>query len=130
MDRCLELANEARQRGEPGVGCVVVRDGLVVGEAAESVRESLDPAGHAEILALRRACQAVGSLDLSGCELYTNVEPCLMCSHAIRECGVSAVYILNPVEGIGGVTSAFPILTDETLPYEFKPPRVVWLDRT
>lgn len=86
----------------------------------------MDPAGHAEILALQAACRSLGSLDLAGSTLYTNVEPCFMCSHAIRECGIAKVVILQPFEGMGGVTSIHPILTDDRLPYRWPPPRCAW----
>jgi tRNA(adenine34) deaminase len=126
MKRCLALAQQAKERGEAAVGCVVVSDGRVVAEAAESVHADLDPTAHAEIQALRQASRTLGRLDLSGCELYTNVEPCLMCSHALRECGIAHVVVLEPYPELGGITSPYPILTAD-LPYPKPPPRLTWI---
>ena len=84
MRRCLDLAQGARQRGDAPVGALIVRDGQVIAEAGERVDSALDIAGHAEIVAIRLACQVLGSLDLTGCILYTNAEPCVMCGYAIR----------------------------------------------
>src|SRR5690349_5731289 len=82
MQRCYELAQEARERGESAVGAVIVRQGELLAEAGEQIRTAFDVTGHAELIAIGRACQALGTLDLIGCTLYTNVEPCWMCSFA------------------------------------------------
>ncbi len=126
MRRCVQLAREARERGEVGVGAVIVRDNTLLAEASEQIRTHLDVAGHAELLAIRQACRALGTLDLSGCTLYTNVEPCWMCAFALREAGISSVVIGAPVEDIGGVTSMYPLLTTPDIPGWKPPPTVVW----
>ncbi len=128
MARCLVLAEQARQAGECAVGCVIVRDGEIVADAREQVNGALDVAGHAEVLALRGACQALGTLDLLGCTLYTNAEPCWMCSFAIRETGVSEVVIRAAVQAIGGATSRFPILSDPDVPGWRLPPVIRWTE--
>lgn len=64
-------------------GAVIVRDGAVVARAHNTVLRDNDPTAHGEINAIRAACQALGRLDLSGCELYTTAEPCPMCLAAI-----------------------------------------------
>ena len=76
MERCLQLAREARRAGETAVGSLVVRGEEVIGEGAEATRGTLDPAAHAEMEAIRAACRRLGSMDLSECMLYTSVEPC------------------------------------------------------
>jgi tRNA(adenine34) deaminase len=126
MRRCLELAEEARARGESAVGAVIVREGEFVAEAAEQIKSGLDVAGHAELIAIRLACQALNTLDLSDCTLYTNVEPCWMCSFAIRETGIRQVVIGVPVAEIGGATSSYPILTDPNINGWRPPPLVFW----
>ena len=78
--RCRQLGVQAREAGECAVGCVIAREGSIVAEACEQVESARDIAGHAEIIAVRRACQVLRVMDLSGCTLYTNVEPCWMCS--------------------------------------------------
>ena len=126
MRRCVELAEEAKEGGESAVGAVIVRDGKFIAEASEQITSELDVAGHAELIAIRQACQTLNTLDLSGCTLYTNVEPCWMCSFAIRETGISEVVIGSVVADIGGVTSAYPILTDPNIEGWRPPPKVVW----
>lgn len=111
MRRCLALARQAATRGDAPVGSVVARDGGEIAGAGERVDSALDIAGHAEIAAIRLACQALDTLALAGCTLYTTAEPCFMCSYAIRQTGIARVVIGAPVAGVGGVTSRYPILT-------------------
>lgn len=127
MRRCLELAEFARTCGDAPVGAVIVKDTVVISEAAERVTVYQDVTAHAELIAISEACQVLGTMDLTGCTLVTNVEPCWMCSFAIRETGISEVVIGDTVAGIGGVTSRYPILTDDKIDGWGQPPRVVWL---
>ena len=89
MARALELAGEASRAGEVPVGAVVVKDGAIIGEAHNSPRELADPTAHAEILALRRAAEALGSERLEGCELWVTLEPCAMCAGAIAHARIA-----------------------------------------
>lgn len=72
------VENVRRARGGP-FGAVVARDGVIVAEGMNLVTSTLDPTAHAEVVALRRACQAVGRFDLRGCEIFASCEPCPMC---------------------------------------------------
>ena len=92
MARALELALEAEQAGEVPIGAVVVKDGAVVGEGRNSPRELADPTAHAEILALRRAAEALGNERLDGCELWVTLEPCAMCAGAIAHARIARLY--------------------------------------
>ena len=92
MARALELAREAAVAGEVPVGAVVVKDGTVIGEAHNAPRELADPTAHAEILALRRAAETLGSERLEGCELWVTLEPCAMCAGAIVHARVARLY--------------------------------------
>lgn len=84
MDEAIALALDGVRRGEGGpFGAVVVRDGRVVGRGNNRVTSSNDPTAHAEVVAIREACAALGSFSLAGCELYTSCEPCPMCLGAI-----------------------------------------------
>ena len=125
MRRCLALARSAADSGETAVGAVVVRDGVIIGEGAESTRRLSDPTAHAEVLALRAACGRERALDLSGCELTTTVEPCLLCSYAIRRTGVTRVVYGTPAGQLGGVTSGYALLVDPALAGWPAPPLVV-----
>ena len=69
----------------------MVRDGEVIAEGVEAVRAKVDVTAHAEIEAIRAATALVGGRDLSGCVLYTTVEPCVMCAYAIRLARISIV---------------------------------------
>lgn len=125
MRRCLALAVAASRRGDAPVGSLIVQGGRQIAAASEFVDSALDIAGHAELAAIRQACRALGTLDLTGCVLYTTVEPCFMCSYAIRQTGISRVVIGAPVASVGGVTSGYPILTATDIATWPAPPRIV-----
>ena len=92
MARALQLARDASVAGEVPVGAVVVRDGVIVAEAHNAPRETHDPTAHAEILALRRAAQALGNERLDTCELWVTLEPCAMCAGAIAHARIARLY--------------------------------------
>lgn len=125
MERCLELAQVARDQGNTPVGSLVLKENQIIAEASEELPVSFDIAGHSEIIALRRACYALNSHDLSGCTLYTTAEPCLMCSYAIRETHIRQVVIGAPTPDIGGVSSIYPILRDTTITSWSSPPIII-----
>ncbi|MBV9913881.1 MAG: tRNA adenosine(34) deaminase TadA [Sinobacteraceae bacterium] len=83
MRRALEMARGAEARGEVPVGAVLVKDGQIVAEAANTPIASHDPAAHAEIEALRAGGRALGSYRLTDTILYVTLEPCVMCAAAI-----------------------------------------------
>ena len=92
MLRALELAEAAAQAGEVPVGAVVVRDGAIIAEAHNAPRELSDPTAHAELLAIRRAAEALGNERLYGCELWVTLEPCAMCAGAIAHARIATLY--------------------------------------
>jgi tRNA(Arg) A34 adenosine deaminase TadA len=92
MARALDEAREAAARGEVPVGAVVVKDGRVVAAAGNAPLALHDPTAHAEILAIRRACEALGDERLSGCDLYVTLEPCTMCAAAISFARIRRLY--------------------------------------
>lgn len=83
MRRALELAREAERAGEVPVGALLVHEGRIVAEGANRPISASDPTAHAEIEALRRGGQALGTYRLSGTTLYVTLEPCVMCAAAI-----------------------------------------------
>lgn len=91
MRRCIELARRALATNDAPVGALVVVNDRIVGEGVEGVKAHRDVTAHAEIEALRAACKALDSTDLTGSTLYTSVEPCVMCAHAIRLARVRVV---------------------------------------
>lgn len=84
LERALELARASAARGGGPFGAVVVKDGAIVGEGANAVVPSGDPTAHAEVVAIRAACAALGTHVLRGCEIYSSCEPCPMCLAAIH----------------------------------------------
>jgi tRNA(adenine34) deaminase len=92
MELALAEAEAAAKRGEVPVGCVVVQNGAVVARAGNRTLTDKDPAGHAEILALREAARALGSERLSSCDLYVTLEPCTMCAAAISFARIRRLY--------------------------------------
>ena len=83
MKRALGLARKAAELGEVPVGAVIVRDGEVISEAYNLRENGGGATAHAELLAIEKACEKLGSWRLSGCELYVTLEPCPMCAGAI-----------------------------------------------
>ncbi len=94
-DHFMELALvESRKAGAEGnapVGSIIVRNGEVIGVGRNRVNSQTDPTAHAEVDAIRDACQNIGSTDLSGALCYTAMEPCPMCCWAIEASGCSGV---------------------------------------
>ena len=84
MQAALAEARAAAARGEVPVGAVVVgQGGVLLATAGNRTREMADPTAHAEVLAIRAACAALGTDRLTGCDLYVTLEPCPMCAAAI-----------------------------------------------
>lgn len=83
MQRALELAHAARSMAEVPVGAIVVHDGRILAEAWNRTRSDNDPTAHAELVALRLAARAVGSVRLPETEMYVTLEPCAMCAGAL-----------------------------------------------
>ncbi len=93
MKQAIELAVENVRRGNGGpFAALVVKDGAVIAAGANSVLSTNDPTAHAEVVAIRVACAALGSFELTGCELYTTCEPCPMCFGAIYWARPARVY--------------------------------------
>ena len=103
MELALKEAHAAAGRGETPVGAVVVREGVVIAAAGNRVREDDDPTGHAEILAIRQACAALGQSRLDGADLYVTLEPCAMCAGAIAHARIRRLYYGAPDPKGGGV---------------------------
>lgn len=104
MELALTEARAAAARGEVPVGAVVVGpNGDILAQAGNRTRELKDPTAHAEILALRAACQRLGSERLPGCDLYVTLEPCPMCASAIAQARIARLYYGASDPKSGGV---------------------------
>lgn len=103
MDTALAEAKFAAERGEVPVGAVVVKGGQVIAQAGNRTREMRDPTAHAEMLAIRAACAALGQERLTGCDLYVTLEPCPMCAAAISNARIARLYYGASDPKSGGV---------------------------
>ena len=83
LRQAIELAVENVRAGGGPFAAVIVRDGRVIATGANQVTRTNDPTAHAEVVAIREACRALGAFQLTGCDLYTSCEPCPMCLGAI-----------------------------------------------
>jgi tRNA(adenine34) deaminase len=112
MELALAQARAAAMRGEVPVGAVVVApDGRVVAAEGNRTRERHDPTAHAEILALRAACAAVGSERLPGHDLYVTLEPCPMCAAALSAARIARLYYGASDPKSGGVAHGARVFT-------------------
>ena len=92
MAAALSEARAAQAAGEVPIGCVVVRDGNIVGSAGNRTIRDHDPTAHAEVLAIRAAAHAFGNERLDSCDLYVTLEPCAMCAGAISFARIRRLY--------------------------------------
>jgi len=115
MRMALELAHEAEAADEVPVGAVIVFDGNVIGRGRNAPIERSDPTAHAEILALREACAAVGNYRLEGAILYTTLEPCVMCAGALVAARIKKVIFGARDLRFGGVRSKFRLADADVL---------------
>ena len=99
MARAIELSIEGVQSGRGGpFGAVIVKGDRIVAEGVNQVTSTNDPTAHAEVLAIRQACQKLGVFELRDCEIYTSCEPCPMCLGAIYWAHISRIYYANTAE--------------------------------
>ncbi|HEU5340364.1 nucleoside deaminase [Edaphobacter sp.] len=118
MEKAIALATENVTSGRGGpFGAVVVRDGKVVATGVNLVTATNDPTAHAEVTAVRNACEALGSFQLNGCSIYTSCEPCPMCLAAIYWARCDAIFY-----GSTAADAAAAGFDDEFLYEEMKRP--------
>src|ERR1700754_3911332 len=114
MTRCIDLSRTAKQHGEFPFACVIARGNEVIVETLNRVARDGDVTRHAEIVCVGMAQKKLGTKNLSGCTLYTNVEPCAMCSFPIRETNISRVVYSIGSRFMGG-DSKWDVLGDPEL---------------
>ena len=96
MERAVELSRQGMKSLSGGpFGCVIVKDGKIVGEGCNQVTTSNDPTAHAEVVAIRNACKTLDSFQLEGCDIYASCEPCPMCLGAIYWARPARVFYAN-----------------------------------
>jgi len=114
MRRCIRLAANSAQQGELPFAAIICKGGDLVIEKTNQVVQSADVTHHAELATISEAQRILGGADLSGCTLYTIVEPCAMCSFAVRETGIARV-VFSIASPIMGGLSKWNVLRDTGL---------------
>lgn len=114
MEHALEEAKLASARGEVPVGAVLVHQGEIIASAGNRTLELKDPTGHAEILAIRAACQKLNNERLYDCDLYVTLEPCPMCAGAISFARIRRLYFGASDEKSGAVESGVRFYSNST----------------
>ena len=103
MRRAVRLSAERMREGAGGpFGAIIVKDGKVIAEGWNRVTSSNDPTAHAEVTAIRAACEALGTFSLAGCDIYTSCEPCPMCLAAIYWARLDRIFFANYARGRRG----------------------------
>lgn len=116
MQEALKEARLAAEANEVPIGALVVDPkGKIIGRAHNHVLHEQDPCGHAEVLALRQACKAVGHYRLDGCSVFVTLEPCPMCAGAILGARVARLVYAAPEEKTGAVESVFKLFDEKRL---------------
>ena len=104
MNESIRLSEENLSTNVGGpFGACIVKDGVIIGKGSNHVLENNDPTAHAEIMAIRDACNNINSYDLSECELYTTCYPCPMCLSAIIWANIKKVYYGNTKEDAANI---------------------------
>ncbi len=118
MAKALEEAKKSLPTDIP-VGCVIVRNGAVIARGHNTRESDKTATGHAEINAIEHACRALGDWRLDGCQLYVTLEPCPMCTGAIRGARLDAVYFGAPDVNEGACGSVWNLLPNSVKVYPF-----------
>lgn len=112
MRRAIELAQEAVTSGDVPVGCVIVKDGKIVGEGYNRREACGDATAHAEVEAIRAACKTLGSWRLNECTMYVTLEPCPMCAGAIINSRIHTLRYGAKDEKAGACTSVLNLFEE------------------
>lgn len=116
MREALLEAEQACAEGEIPVGAIVVQDGVIIARAHNTREQNHDPLGHAELSALSKAAEALGTWRLDGCDLYVTLEPCPMCAGAILNARLRRVYFGAYDDVMGAAGSKFNLFYDYRWP--------------
>ena len=106
MRHALKAARRAGLAGEPPIGAALIRDDQIISIASNTIISSVDITAHAEINVIRHTCSKERTIDLSGCKLYTTVEPCPMCYAASHYVGISHIVFGASREDLHAVTGS------------------------
>lgn len=120
MKEALKEAEKALQIKEVPVGAIIVKDNEIIARAYNLKETFKDPTAHAEMLAIKKACEAINNWRLTGLEMYVTLEPCAMCAAAIAQARINKLYIgtFDPTAGACG--SVINVLENSDLNYKVK----------
>ncbi|PZR25307.1 MAG: tRNA-specific adenosine deaminase [Citrobacter freundii] len=130
LERAIELSRQGMEQGNGGpFGCVIVKDGEIVGEGFNMVTSQNDPTAHAEVVAIRNACAHLQTYQLTGCDIYASCEPCPMCLGAIYWARPARVIYANTREDAARIEfdDAFiyneinAVMTERKIPFRHEP---------
>jgi tRNA(adenine34) deaminase len=107
FEKVIELASEAARKDEVPIGAIIIRKGKLISSAHNETEKENSFLAHAEMLALKRACEVLGSKYLNECELYVSIEPCSMCLHAAKLSRITAIHYLLKSEKFGVEGNAY-----------------------
>lgn len=113
MRQAIDLSIENVRNGGGPFGAVIVRNGEVVATGVNNVVPHCDPTAHAEVCAIRKACQKVGDFKLDGCTIYTSCEPCPMCLSAIYWSGIERIFYGNTKQDAEDINFSDKFIYDE-----------------
>ena len=114
MREAIRLSIENVESGKGGpFAAVIVKDGKIIASGVNEVTTSNDPTAHAEVVAIRKACLALNSFQLDGCEIYCSCEPCPMCLGAIYWARAAKIYFANTKEDAAAVDFDDKFIYDE-----------------
>lgn len=114
MQQAINLATTKMHEGHGGpFGAIIVQNGVVIAQGFNRVTSSLDPTAHAEIDAIRKACQRLASFRLDGCEIFINCEPCPMCLAALYWAGIQKITYAATRKDAADIGFADDLIYDE-----------------
>ncbi len=113
MQLAIDLSDESVKKGGGPFGAVIVKNGEIVAKSHNKVTLNNDPTAHAEVMAIREACQKLGTFDLSGCELYASCEPCPMCLSSMYWAHIDKYYYANQKEDAKAIDFDDQFIYDE-----------------
>mgnify|MGYP000538082086 CR=1 FL=1 len=120
MREALSLACEAAQEGEVPVGCVIVKDGEIIGRGRNRREEKQRTSSHAEMEAIAQANERLRSWRLDGCTLYVTLEPCIMCAGLMHQSRIARCVFGAPDPKAGAVGTLYQVNADERLNHTFE----------
>ncbi|MDD5793631.1 nucleoside deaminase [Clostridium sp. HCP1S3_B4] len=115
MDEAIKEAKKAMNEGEVPIGCVIVKDGIIIGKGHNTKEKEKCSINHAEILAIKEASKKIDNWRLGGTEMYVTMEPCPMCASAIVQSRISKIYIGTFNKDMGACGTVIDIVNNKSL---------------